>query len=41
MKCGFKQVFVADAGIRTHKRTEAKGTGSKHSPNTFHECRVR
>ena len=41
MKCSFKQVFVADAGFRTHKRTEAKGTGSKHSPNTFHEFRVK
>ena len=28
MKCGFKQVFVADAGIRTHKHTEAKGRGA-------------
>ena len=36
MKCGFKQVSVADAGIRTHKHTEAKGTGSKHSRGPYH-----
>ena len=41
MKCGFKQVFVADAGIRMHKHTEAKGRGANKSPSTFHECRVR
>ena len=41
LKCGFKQVFVADAGIRTHKHTEAKGTGSKHSRGSDHHSTTK